>query len=519
MESIDSMNIFMEEPDLQPKLIDILANAINMLEGNGGIIALRSKGKRLFIQEAVYGLDSCEVDQLQPLLEGAIPKMARSRQSFGRLSRLVRDTHGLSATILRLYDPIIVLPFQVDNRTTGLIFVLRSYSDKPFEESHRRLLSPFAAQVALLIRNTFLARELTEERYKINTILENSASGIMTIDPRCRIISFNAAMEKLTGWKNDEVVGRFCYDVVKAVDSKGVAICKTKCPLVKVADSFFKVEGVITSKDRQKVDVSMHYYIVRSAGGKPLSAVVSTQDISRLVRTENLRSMLLATVSHELQTPISIIKAYASTLNRPDANWDEQTIRDKLNAIDEESDRLNELVSKLLYTSRLDTGNFSLNTLLLDLPMEVQKVAKRFTGHTETHEIKNDFPPDFPPVLADPEKIEEVLINLVQNSIKFSPEGGKITIKGEISDNQVLVSITDDGVGIPLRDHEYVFERFYRVEDGSSRPTKGIGLGLYICKTLIEAHGGQIWVDGTVVRGTRITFSLPLQGNNKGNLL
>ena len=220
---------------------------------------------------------------------------------------------------------------------------------------------------------------------------------------------------------------------------------------------------------------------------------------------------LLATVSHELQTPISIIKAYASTLGRSDVHWDEQTIKDKVHAIEEESDRLSGLVSKLLYTSRLDSGEFSLNKLLLDLPQEVRRVAKRFAGRTEMHKIEIDFPPDFPPVAADPEKVEEILTNLLDNAIKFTPRGGTITIKGEVSENEALVTVADEGIGIPLRDRDRIFDRFYRVEDDSTKSTRGTGLGLYICKTLIEAHGGRIWVEGELGKGSRFTFACLLK--------
>jgi signal transduction histidine kinase len=185
-----------------------------------------------------------------------------------------------------------------------------------------------------------------------------------------------------------------------------------------------------------------------------------------------------------------------------------------MHAIEEESDRLSELVSKLLYTSRLDSGEYSLNKLLLDLPQEVQKVAKRFAAQAESHSLEVDFPPDFPPVSADPEKIEMILTNLVDNAMKFSPQGGTITIKGESSENEVLISVADEGIGVPLRDRDGIFDRFYRVEDDSTKSTRGTGLGLYICKTLIEAHRGQIWIEGEPGRGSRFTFSLPMEDSD-----
>ena len=165
-------------------------------------------------------------------------------------------------------------------------------------------------------------------------------------------------------------------------------LCQTICPIVEGAEGFCRFDGVIISKDGQKVDVAMSYSLARLPSGELWAAVLNIRDISRLRRTEDLGSMLLAAVSHELQTPISIIKAYASTLTRPDAHWDEKTFRDKLQAIEEESDRLNSMVSKLLYSSRLEVGEFSLNRLLFDLPERAQKVAKRFSGQTKIHKIE-----------------------------------------------------------------------------------------------------------------------------------
>jgi len=269
-----------------------------------------------------------------------------------------------------------------------------------------------------------------------------------------------------------------------------------------------------TTKDGQNVEVGISYSLGHSPSGEPMPTVVNVRDISRLRQIERMRATLLATVSHELQTPISIIKAYASTLGRPDVRWDEQTIKDKVHAIEEESDRLSELVSKLLYTSRLDSGEFSLNKLLLDLPKEAQKVARMFAARAEIHSLEVDFPPDFPPVSADPEKIEVIMTNLLDNAVKFSPQGGKITIKGESSENQVLISIADEGIGVPLRDRDRIFDRFYRVEDDSTKSTKGTALGLYICKTLIEAQGGRIWVESELGKGSRFTFSLPIEAGD-----
>ncbi len=129
------------------------------------------------------------------------------------------------------------------------------------------------------------------------------------------------------------------------------------------------------------------------------------------------------------------------------------------------------------------------------MPKEAHKVAKRLGQQTDIHRVVVDFPPEFPSILADPEKVGEVLTNLVENAIKFSPEGGTVIIKGASSGNEVVVTVVDEGIGITLRDQERIFDRFYRVKSNSPKTTHGTGLGLFICKSLIEALGGRFWIE------------------------
>jgi len=507
---IESSTAPIEKIDFQVKLVTILRNAVDALGGSAGIIALWNDRDRRFIEGASYGLDPRAIDKLRPLLREAIPDLATSKASFDRISQIAPGLHVPATTTEQMQDPIVAMPLELTGKTIGLIYVLRPYSAESFSDVDQRMLSAFADQVAISVQNALLALQLAEERYKIESILEGSADGIMTINPERCIIAFNAAMERVTGWKREEAVGRYCFEVLKLRDYQGKDLCQTKCPIDRGVEGFISLEGNITTKDGQKVDVGMTYSVAHSSGGELLTTVVNVRDISRLRQIENLRSALLTGVSHELQTPISIIKAYASTLARDDADWSQQTVKSKLQIIEEESDRLNELVNKLLRTSRLEAGDISLNKLLLDLPKEAHKVARRFAGMTEIHKLEVDFPHEFQPVLADPEKIEEALTNLIDNAIKFSPQGGTITIKGETLGYEVLVAVADEGIGIPLRDQEWIFDRFYRVEDSLVRPTQGTGLGLYICKMLIEAHGGRIWVESEPGKGSRFIFSLPI---------
>jgi len=343
------------------------------------------------------------------------------------------------------------------------------------------------------------------------TIVTLSADGIMALDADRLIRVFNPAMERLTGLTRDRVLGRPCHDVLRMLDSNGASLCETQCPLARDECGAIDVEGAIINAEGQKVAGDLNYSIACSRSGALKTAVINVRDLSQLHQVNHIRSVLLASVSHELQTPISIIKAYANTLARPDAKWSDEVVRAKLTAIEEESDRLSRLVTRLLYTSRLEAGAVSMNLMVIDLAKEVQRVALRLAETDETHEILVTFPGDFPPVMGDPEKIDEVLMNLIENAIKFSPQGGSVTVEGSVSDDEVLVSVGDHGVGIGARDRDRIFDLFYRATDTAASQFPGTGLGLHICRNLVHAHGGRIWVDSEPGLGSRFTFTLPIR--------
>ncbi len=343
------------------------------------------------------------------------------------------------------------------------------------------------------------------------TILSHSADGIMGLDANCLIRVFNPALERLTGLERSSVLGQPCHEVLQVLDSQGARLCDTACPVARCDAGTFDVEGTIATASGRKLAVDLNYSVLCSRSGALKAAVVNVRDLGQLHQVNHIRSVLLASVSHELQTPISIIKAYANTLARADAKWSEETVRDKLRAIEEESDRLSRLVTRLLYTSRLEAGAVSLNPMVIDLAKEAQRVARRLAETDETREILVSFPDDFPTVMGDPEKIDQVLVNLVENAIKFSPQGGPVTIEGSVSGDEVLVAVADQGIGIGARDRDHVFDLFYRATDSTARQFPGTGLGLHICRNLVHAHGGRIWVDSEPGVGSRFTFTLPIR--------
>jgi len=346
--------------------------------------------------------------------------------------------------------------------------------------------------------------------------LASSADGFMALDGERRIVLFNPAMEKMTGVSQGDAIGRHCFEVLRVVDGTGASLCDSECPLSRCEDGTLDLEAALIKDEGRLVAVDLNFSVSCDSAGALKAAVVNVRDSSSLHQADHIRSVLLDSISHELQTPIAIIKAYASTLSRPDANWSTETIREKLKSIEEESDRLSALVGRLLFTSRLEAGAVSLNLMWVDLPSEAKRVCTRLAELDETHEIVSSFPAEFPAVMSDPEKLDTILTNLIENAFKFSPDGGTVTIEGAVGQNEVYVTVSDHGVGIDASDQERLFSRFYRAGEPGQAIAPGTGLGLYICRSLVLAHGGRIWVESTPGEGSHFTFSLPRISNENG---
>jgi signal transduction histidine kinase len=212
-----------------------------------------------------------------------------------------------------------------------------------------------------------------------------------------------------------------------------------------------------------------------------------------------------------------LIKGYVGTLRREDASWDPEIVNDSLAVIEEEADRLTELIDNLLDASRLQAGGLSINLSDVALDILTERIAERFRKtennqeESSRHTIIVDFPPDFPIILGDENRLSQVVSNLISNAIKYSPNGGEVRIRGHLAPSQIIVCVSDQGVGINPGDIPYVFDRFYR-SDEIARTTKGAGLGLFLARAVVEAHGGRIWVDSKSMGGATVCFSIPREG-------
>ena len=381
---------------------------------------------------------------------------------------------------------------------------------RPLADARRRLA--LLNELTTVIRLHQERGRLQQENRQLSSILNFSGDGIITVDSSLRITGFNQAMETMTAWHPHEVIGRFYYDVLRPSDPQGKTLGLDRDPLLQAISTGRTVlnrELILLTRDGQRVNVSVTAAAIQAPQGQPSSGVLNVRDITRTREAEQLRSTFLSVVSHELQTPIAIIKGYASTLAREDAHLDTAALRERLHAIEEEADRLNHLVGNVLYVSRIQAGGLTMERGELDLSEMTRSVVRRFHARSPDRKISARFPAETPLVYADRGRIEEVLLNLLDNAVKYSPRGEDIRVRGQVTDDEVIVSVTDAGQGIPLREQERIFERFQQLDNSASRRAPGTGLGLYICRAIVEAHGGRIWVQSELGVGSTFFFSLP----------
>jgi len=231
------------------------------------------------------------------------------------------------------------------------------------------------------------------------------------------------------------------------------------------------------------------------------------QRVRALEEANRLKAGLISTLAHEMRTPLTSIKGFSTALLLEDAAFDARTQREFLNIIDQECDVLTDMIHDLLESSIIDAGLLRLELQPVRLAHLAHDTAEDFR-RSGKHRFLVDLP-HFPIVDADPHRIEQVLRNLVDNAVKYSPEGGMIVIRGAVEDTHVTISVSDQGLGIAPEHLNRLFDKFFRVESGLGRHVVGSGLGLPIARTIVESHGGRIWAESRLGEGSTFYFTLP----------
>ena len=496
---LEIARLLTQELDLEKLLQRILRVSIEMLAGQAGLIALKdADGWRV---AAAHKIQAAFLSYLEPLLaEGKVREL-----DVRELNRMLKDlTYTASMGLLNGTG----LPLSAHGQLIGVIFIFRNYPDV-FTANDRVLLQSFADQAAVAVFNARLYGQVNYEKQRLDALLDSAADGILILHADHTIERCNTAFERLFGLTRDQIVGQPHSQVVRWVPSpQGTTLDEAEAQGWGVAPQApLYVEGDLDRPLPPPLPVGITYAPLFSEDGRLRNIVVTVRDITHFRTAEEIKSTFISIVSHELRTPVALIKGYASTLRRDDAKWDRQVVKDSLAVIEDEADRLTTMIDDLLDASRLQAGGLSISRADVSLPALAARVAERLGTQSAKHTIVADFPAKFPVILGDETRLEQVLSNLVSNALKYAPQG-EIRITGAQAAGQVTVCVTDQGPGIDAREMQHIFERFYR-SNTAVKQTKGAGLGLYLARAIVEAHGGHMWADPKAVVGARICFSLP----------
>lgn len=491
--------------DLSSLLELTLKSAVEIVAGQAGLITLRRDDGEM-APWASIGLPLRAVPLFEPLWRD-LGKEAETDAAADISLRLALASRAAGVQMRQ----VVSLPLQIGDELIGFIFIFRTRG-AAFSPNDRQVLAAFADQAAVAVHNARLYQQVSAERERLNAIIENSGDGVMIINPYRIIQTWNKALVNLTGISAEEAIGHPCYEVLDLRTKQSGSVCHTACPLVHPPeDGRLYAEGLHHRADGLAIILADNYSPQTNNEGKVTQFVANVRDMTRLREAEELKQTLLSVISHELKTPVSIIKGYAGTLAREDANWDKATLADGLAVIEEEADRLDHLISNLLEASQLQAGGVKLKLSLLSLEDMVRTSVEKLQATTEKHTIKVSFPANFPPIQADHERLREVVTNLLGNAIKYSPGGGAIEVGGQLGPaNTVRLFVKDEGIGIPPAEQERIFERFHRVDNRLARQTPGTGLGLFLVKAVVEAHNGKVWVDSAPGKGSTFWVELPV---------
>ena len=484
----------------------VLEAATNMLAGQAGLIALRDPDGSFAIR-ASHGLPHALTPYFEPLLTD-VPDDADPRRFHipGLAQKL-----GLVAAELGLrLQQVVALPMAIRREMIGVLYVFRAYGTR-FTSDDRQVLASFADQAAVAVHNAQLYERISNEKRRLDAILEYSADGVLILDSGHRIAVFNRALVQLSRWPAAEALGRHHDDVIRwarlETDLDLAGAVAGGWPLPSARPLY--VEGDLRRHRGGTVSVGITYAPLFDREGRLVNIIADVRDITRFREADEVKSTFISVISHELKTPVALIKGYADTLLRKDACWEPDMMQESLTVIVEEADRLNNLIDNLLDASRLQAGALPFEVDQVALDALADRVARRFRTQTRIHEIGVRFPPNFPVVEGDPGRLEQVLNNLVSNAIKYSPDGGTIEISGRASPDEVIVTVSDQGVGVPFEEQSRVFESFFRGARERHQRTPGAGLGLYLAKAIVQAHGGRIWVESNPGDGAAFSFTVP----------
>ena len=406
-------------------------------------------------------------------------------------------------------------PIRHRGRHVGNLYLSDKQGGLEFTQEDEETLQMFAAQAALVIANARRLRDERRARADLETLVNTSPVGVVVFDARTGSpVSLNREARRIVdGLRNPDQSAELLLDVLTFKRADGREISLSEFPLAQALSTGETVraeEIVMRVPDGRSVTALVNATPILSDEGEVETVVITLQDMTDLEELERLRAEFLAMVSHELRAPLTSIKGSVATLIGLGASLDPAVMLQFHRIIEEQADHMQGLITDLLDAARIEAGALSVSREPADAAVLVDRARSTFLSGGDTHNLDIDLAPDLPLVMADGRRIVQVIGNLLANAARHSPETSSIRVSAAREAVHVAFSVVDDGVGITQERLPHLFRKFSRIDGDDRSGMASSGLGLAICKGIVEAHGGRIWAEsqGTGM-GARFTFTLP----------
>lgn len=429
-----------------------------------------------------------------------------------RLGNLVssRESESLGiAQLRRLWgdQTILCLPLALRGQPLGALYLAGETSDFD-SERQRQLLESFSYFAAAAIENARLYQVVADKSRELETILAGIGDGVLVVDADLQLVLMNPIAAQMLALETPPLLG---LPAAMFLDNEAFLGLLEEVRAAPAAPLIREVELTSAPGARPHVYQALAAPLLLGANLQGIATVL--RDITGQKEVERMKSNFLSVVSHELKTPLHSIKGFVDIILMNKTGPVTEIQRDFLETVKQQTDHLQRMIDDLLEFSRLESGRVALRLQPVDVPAVVEAVIDKLTPLADSAEVqlRNQAPEDLPTLSADPWRLEQVVTNLVDNAIKFTPAQGSVTVRAMDVGDYLRVEVADTGIGLPAHERDRVFDRFYQVDSGANRLYKGAGLGLTICRHIVEHHGGRIWVESEYGHGATFIFTLSKQ--------
>lgn len=509
------------QAELHRTLKRMLARFARFLQAQRCILMLHDPlNNKLIAQEPFIGFGEGDGERLKQLteVEGELNNVFRERRMV-----LLNSLEGCEAPDLYLLSEmgvrnVLAVPMiwerrdedqrVVERRPIGVLAFFDKRGDSGFVDEDRRIVEVLARQTAAVIAGAQLIIQVVERKEELERAFQSMVAGVVMVNLKGRVQLINqVALSAFCGDIKDGA-GKPYGEVIKHEGARNLI----ERALNELADLTEDIEVMEPEERIFRAQTA----VVKDESGNPTSIIAIFTDITEIRRLEQLKTHFVAAVSHELRTPLTSIKGFVATLlDDREGYFDHQTRHEFYQIIDQECDRLRRLIDDLLNLSRIERGlALQPNWQVVDVVAVVKRVLTAQQAYTDKHQLIMDIPEELPQIVADEDKLDEILTNIVNNAIKYSPNGGDVIVRVVREDNTLLFSVKDYGIGLPKDKLSIIFEKFARIDTRDTRAAGGTGLGLYLVKHLVEAHDGTIWAESEGIgKGSTFYFRLPIFPN------